>query len=67
MTQTGGRRIPIRARIEPGYGKEGNRSTYKARIEEGVRPEKGRVSEGLFRRRVGVPGGTGRWFVSGFL
>ena len=54
MTQTGGRRIPIRARIESGSGKGGNRGSNRARIQNVVRPGKVGILEGFFRRRKSI-------------
>jgi len=53
MTQTGGRRIPIRARIEPGPGKVGNLSPIRARIGKGARAEIRGVLGGVFCRETG--------------
>jgi hypothetical protein len=52
--QTGGRRIPIRARIGLRSGKMGNRGTYRARIGDGVDREKRGSGRGCFGEVYGV-------------
>jgi hypothetical protein len=45
--RTGGRTIPIRARMGLRFGKLGGRGTYRARIGDGVKSEKGGPGGGV--------------------
>jgi len=60
MTQTGGRRIPIGARMEPVYRKMVNRSPIRARTQSVVRPGKWGNPRGVFSD---VRGGCARGFI----